>query len=146
MTSNTLSCNDNCLYSCNSQGELQGRWRLSSGQTEALLAPDKNVDLHDAEQYAIDCIRALKSQPDDANKKLALEALCLFLPYQDVVSALVEKDWQLGVQLVVVDYPLPADQLMLASFAIHQTQALSNSELQKAVIHYVNSGGSCCGL
>ena len=148
MSTNTITPEGSWLYSCNSSGQLQGRWRLTDHETETIQQRVKldDFDHHLVEELAIEAIIALKQQASDHDKQVAKTALLDYLPKHDAITTADAKDWQQCLQVLVVDYALPGDNLMLTVFVLQQRQPLNGPLLERVVQQLVSSGGSCCGL
>jgi len=147
MTDTTLTASGSWLYSCSHSCKLQGRWKLDADQIVTICtALPTHIDRDLLEQNLIDSLLLLKKQNDERTKKITAKLLCQFLSYQDTTVILEQQDWSQGVQLCVVDYELPGNNLMLTAFSIPDNQPMNQQQLAIAVQNFVSSGGSCCGL
>lgn len=147
MADTPLTASGSWLYSCNHNGELQGRWKLDAGQMATIRTPlPAHMDRDLLEQDLIDSLLLLKKQNNEPTTKITTKLLCQFLSYQDATVILEQQDWGQGVQLCVVDYELPSNNLMLTVFSVPNGQPMNQQQLTIAVQNFVSSGGSCCGL
>jgi len=126
------------LYSVDSNGDLRGCWPLA----ETALDEYGGVDRYSLERLEQSAQGLIASGAQHDEQRFA--TLLALAAHSDAWRAISAQDWRRGLQVVLVDYPLPNGDMLFTTFTVPCTAKLAAAQLTQLVAQVLSGAGGCC--
>lgn len=133
------------LYSAASSGKVRANWSIREKDL-SLFIRQGPVDTAQLEHELTELLEQIDhcNRPDTALLVKLYPLMLALAAESDAWQAVGSEDWQRGIQIVVVDSPLPKGHRAFLTFTFPCEEPLSSVQLATLVERVVSGSGGCC--
>ncbi len=133
------------LYSVGSSGKLRASWSITEADLKPYISREQSGSVQ-CEEELVELLAKI-DEPEEPNATLLAELYPLALSLaasSDAWQAITSDYWQQGIQIILVDSPLPQGHKLFLTFTFPNEQPLSKEQLVILVERVLTGQGGCC--